>query len=80
MDDLDRTFAKLKKLDYNTLVSKIPTGCVVNPVTFEMEYTFVYSISKFEMEYTRWAEPICIAHGWTLDELNKELKKRYEPK
>jgi hypothetical protein len=67
MDDLDRTFARLKKLDYNTLVSKISTGPVVNPVTFEMEYT-------------RWAEPICIAHGWTLDELNKELKKQYEPK
>lgn len=67
MDDLDRTFARLKKLDYNTLVSRISTGPIVNAVTFEIEYT-------------RWEEPTCIAHGWTLAELNKELKKQYEPK
>jgi len=65
MDDIDRTFKKLRRIDYNTLVSMLP-GPVCNPVTFELEYT-------------RYSEPICIAHDWTLKELNTELKKRCYP-
>lgn len=66
MDDIDRTFARLKRSDYGTLVSCMRSGPVVNPVTFAIEFG-------------KWAEPTCQAHGWTLNELNKELKRKYEP-
>jgi hypothetical protein len=64
MEDIDRVFARLKRTEYDTLVSKIKNGPVVNPNTFEMEYT-------------KWCEPICTANGWTLKELNNELNKRF---
>lgn len=63
MDDLDRTFERLKRPDYNTLVSRIKAGPIVDPYTFDMRYS-------------RWCEPQCIANGWTLKELNEELEKR----
>jgi hypothetical protein len=63
MDDLDRTFIALKKVSYETLISKISNGPVMNPVSFVVNYT-------------AWSEPICIANGWTLAELNRELHKR----
>jgi|APFre7841882654_1041346.scaffolds.fasta_scaffold103563_2 hypothetical protein len=63
MDDIDRTFARLKRTDYTTLVSEIKNGPMVNPYTFKIEYT-------------KWCEPICIDNGWTLEELNNELNKK----
>ena len=63
MDDIGRTFAKLKRLDYTNLIFNIKNDkMVVNPFTFRLEYT--KSVS-----------PICIANGWTLEELNNELNK-----
>ena len=64
MEDIDRVFARLKKLDYNTLISRMKVSPIMNPYTFEPEYT-------------KWDEPTCIANGWTLDELNNELNRRF---
>lgn len=64
MDDEERTFLKLKKVDYNTLVEKIKGRPIINPITYELEYG-------------RWAEKACIENGWTLAELNEELDRRY---
>jgi len=62
MDDIDRTFERLKRLDFKTLVTLMPFGPSINPVTFDAEYN-------------KWAEPTCLANGWTLNEVNEELKK-----
>jgi hypothetical protein len=63
MEDIDRVFARLKRTEYDILVSRIKNGPIVNPHTFEIEYT-------------KWCEPVCIANGWTLKELNNELNRR----
>jgi hypothetical protein len=65
MDDIDKTFNRLKKLDYNNLVSKLGG---LGPVT---------NLYTFEPEYTRHSEPICIENGWTLEELNHHVKTEF---
>ncbi len=62
MEDIDKTFERLKRVDFETLKSKIKNNPITNPFTFKLEYT-------------RHAESICIANGWTLEELNNELNK-----
>lgn len=63
MDDIDHVVERLKRVDYDTLVSRLKNGSVINPHTYYIEY------SKFN-------ESICINHGWTLKELNEELYRR----
>lgn len=63
MGDIDRTYERLRRVDYSTLLSLIhnnKASPIINPHTFRLEYT-------------RFAEPVCIANGWTLEELNNKL-------
>ena len=60
MDDIDRCFRALKRIDFKTLRTKIPNGPIMNP------YTGV-------LEYTTWDEKHIVLHGWTLNEANNEL-------
>jgi hypothetical protein len=64
MEDIDRTFAILKKVDYKTLVSAIKkSSMVINPCTSMYEYV------------GNNVEQVCIDNGWTIEELNRELNR-----
>jgi hypothetical protein len=67
MEDIDRTFERLKRLDYDRLISLMNSP--------------IMNTYPFEIEYPRYCESTCINNGWTLKELNDEMFRRhYDPK
>mgnify|MGYP007124326746 CR=1 FL=1 len=42
MDDIDRTFEKLKKADYESLLNLVEDKLTVNPYTFELTLHKLY--------------------------------------
>lgn len=42
MDDIDRTFEKLKKADYESLLNLVKGKLTANPITFELTLHTLY--------------------------------------
>jgi len=63
MDDIDRTFEKLKKQDYKTVEGLVGNRLTVNPYTFELHLHKLY-------------HRIVIDCGWTVEEFLDELNNR----
>lgn len=66
MDDLDRTFERLKKEDFNNLVERVSNKFTVNPYTFELTLHKLY-------------HHVITGCGWTIEEfLNEVNDRRYK--
>ena len=63
MDDLDRTFERLKKSDYKTVEGLVGNRLTVNPYTFELTLHRLY-------------HHIVTDRGWTIDEFLNEVNHR----
>jgi len=71
MDDIDRTYEALIRTPFQTVVQEIydadPWG----------SYTFNKLNSDQVWRVSSSFEDICIKHGWTLDEFNKQVDKHF---
>ena len=63
MDDIDRTFEKLKRVDYSTILGLVSNRFTVNPYTFELNLHKLY-------------HHIVTDRGWTIDEFLNEVNHR----
>jgi len=67
MDDIDRTYNRLRRIDFDVLMDILReesghTGhfIIINPITFEPKLSLAY----YET---------CIKHGWTVQDFNDKL-------
>jgi len=63
MDDVDRTFERLKRSDYETVERLVGNRLTVNPYTFELTLHHLY-------------HHIVTGCGWTVEEFIEELNHR----